>query len=104
MIDDGIKGGNTDMALTDFLVAVFMAGQFVLAVVDVDGLQPVETDDLIEGQEDVVELMDDVVAAVKDVSCIEADADFIIHNGLIDDGRQFFKGPPDFRPLAGHGF
>ena len=43
MIDDGIKGGNTDMALTDFLVAVFMAGQFVLAVVDVDGLQPVET-------------------------------------------------------------
>ena len=34
---------------------------------------------------------------------IEADADFIIHDGLIDDGGQFFKGPPDFSPLAGHG-
>ena len=71
MIDDGIKGGNTDMALADFLVAVFMAGQFVLTVVNVNGLQPIEADDLIEGQEDVVELMDDVVAAVKDVARIE---------------------------------
>ena len=68
MIDDGIKGGQADMALTDFLVAVFMAGQFVLTVVNVNGLQPIEADDLIEGQEDVVELMDDVVAAVKDVA------------------------------------
>lgn len=46
MIDDGIKGGQADMALTDFLVAVFMAGQFVLTVVNVNGLQPIEADDL----------------------------------------------------------
>ena len=103
MIDDGVKGGKADMAFTDFLVAVFMAGQFIFAVVDVDGFQPVEADDLIEGHEDVIELMDDVLAAVKDVARIEADADFIIHDGLIDDGGQFFKGPPDFSPLAGHG-
>ena len=50
--------------------SLWLASSFLL-VVDVDGFQPVEADDLIEGHEDVIELMDDVVAAVKDVARIE---------------------------------
>ena len=104
MIDDGPEGFEADVALADFFMPVFVAGQLVLAVVHVDGFQPIQADDLIKSRQYVVQMVDDIVAAVKDVARIEADADFIVHGHFVDDGRQFFKGPAHFRPLAGHGF
>lgn len=80
-----------------------MAGQLVLAVVDMDGFQSFQADDLVESRQYVVQVVDDVVAAIEDVARIEADAELLVHGDFVDDSCQFLKGPAHFRPLAGHG-
>ena len=39
MVDDASESFQADMAIADFFVTVLMAGQLVLAVVDMDRLQ-----------------------------------------------------------------
>ena len=48
MVDDGLEGFEADMAVADFFVAVLMAGQLVLAVIDMDGFQSFQADDLVK--------------------------------------------------------
>lgn len=62
MKSDSFHGFHADLALTDLLVAVFLGAAVILTVVEVNGLEPVEADDLIEFIQNPVQIIYDVIA------------------------------------------
>ena len=77
MTDDAHEGFQTDLALADARMAVFVGSAGIQAVVEVDGTQAVEADDAVKFREHAVEVMDDVIASVPDVAGVKADAEMI---------------------------
>ena len=92
------------MAFADFFMPVLAAAQGILAVVNMNGLQPLQSDKAVKLLQHLIQALRNVIAAVKYVARIQADAYLIRKLHLVDNSRQLFKAAAYFRPLAGHGF
>ena len=62
MKSDSFHGFQAYFALTDLFVAVFLGAAVILTVVEVNGLESVEADDLIEFIQNPVQIIYDVIA------------------------------------------
>ena len=103
MTDDPGKGFQADTALSDLFMAVLMAAERILAVVDVNRLQFFQTDDPVKFLQHLVQMMDDIVTGVIDMAGIQTDTHFLRQPDSVQDTAQFFKTPSYFRPFPGHG-
>ena len=92
------------MAFADFFVAVLVAGRRVFAVVDMDGLEPIQTDNPVKLGNHAVQIVDDIVAAVGNVAGIKTYPQLVVDGYTVDDGPKLLKAAADLAALAGHGF
>ena len=65
-------------------MAVFVAGKGVLAVVQVQGVQPIKADHPVKFRQHAVQVIHDVVAAVVDVAGVQAHPHVLTSHGVQD--------------------
>ena len=103
MIHHAAEGLRAQKAFADAGVAVLLCTAGIEAVVDMDGLQPVQADDLVELCQHAVQIMDDIVACVGDMAGVKAHAHFIRQRHAVKDLPQLLKPAAYLRAFAGHG-
>ena len=84
-------------------MAVFVAGKGVLAVVQVQGVQPVQTNHPVKFRQYTVQVVHDVVAAVVDVTGVQTHAHVFASHG-VQNVPEFLKPSADLAALPRHGF
>ena len=84
MIHNAAEGFQPQAALSQTFVAVFVAGKGVLAVVQVQGVQPVKADHPVKFRQYAVQVIHDVVAAVVDVAGVQAYPHIFASHGVQD--------------------
>ena len=97
------QGLQADAALSDALVPVLPGAGWVLAVVEVDSLQPVQADDLVKLCQHAVQIADDVVSAVGDMAGIQTDAHVILELHPVQNLPQFLEAAAHLTALSCHG-
>lgn len=68
MIDHAHQRLQPDVPLANLLVAVFVRAAGVLAVVEVDGFEPIQPDYAVEIRQHILQVVHDVVSRVADVA------------------------------------
>ena len=96
------------VSLADALVTIFMGATRVLRIVDVYGMQAIDTHHAVELVEYTVQIMDDVVAGIAHMAGVQTNAQLIgqlwaLGGNALDNVRQFFKATAHLGALAGHG-
>ena len=104
MVHDPGQGLQADAAFTDAGVAVLPGAAGVQAVVEVDGLQPVQADDAVKLRQYAVQVVCQVVPGIGGVAGVQADPHFRSQVHLVQDLPQLFKPAAHLAALAGHGF
>ena len=103
MIDDAAKGRLPQIALADAGVAVLVGAQRVHAVVDVDGLQPLQPDNAVELRQHAVDVARDVVPRVGDVAGVHAHAHLGVQRHAVQYLPQLLEPAAHLGALARHG-
>lgn len=96
MIHDPFQGFQTDAPQAQLFMPVLVGSQGILAVVEMDGLQPVQPQDPVESFQHSVQMGGDIIASVPHMAGIQADPYFFRQFQPVDDGPELFKGPPHF--------
>ena len=91
-----------DVALPDAGMAVLMRAAGIQAVVQMDGFQPVEADDLVELAHHAVEVSRYVIACVPDMARVQADAHVVGQLHAVDNACDFLERAPDFASFSCH--
>lgn len=104
MIDHAHQRLQPDVPLANLLVAVFVCAAGVLAVVEVDGFEPIQPNHAVEIRQHVLQMIHDVVSRVADVAGVQTHAELVIQLRAVDNRAQLLECPPDFRALARHRF
>ena len=80
-----------------------MGTQGVHAVVDMQGLEPVQSQYPVELLQNALQIVDHIIPAVGHMAGVEADAQLIAQFHPVNDGPQLFKGAAHLAALARHG-
>ena len=104
MVDDSLYGICADVSVPDCLVAVLVAAEWVLAVVQVHSLESVYANHLVEFLKHIVKRVYNVVAGVVHVASVEAHAEFVVQVHLVYYRAQFLECSAHFAAFACHGF
>ena len=96
------------VSLADALVTIFMGATRVLRIVDVYGMQAIDTHHAVELVEYAVQIMDDVVAGIAHMAGVQTNAQLIgqlwaLGGNALDNARQLLKAAAHLGTLAGHG-
>ena len=82
MIHNAAEDFQPQAALSKAFMAVFVAGKGVLAVVQVQGVQPVQTNHPVKFRQYTVQVVHDVVAAVVDMTGVQTHAHVFASHGV----------------------
>ena len=80
-----------------------MGAHGVQAVVQVEGLQPVQADDPVKLRQNAVQIPGHVVSGVGDVAGIQTDPHLLRQRHPVQNLPQFLEAAAHLRSLAGHG-
>lgn len=81
-----------------------MGATGIQTVIEVDGFETVETNDVVKICQHSLQVVDYIIATVLDVAGIQAYAQLILEFHLFDDVMQFLEGAAYFRAFSCHGF
>ena len=83
-------------------MAVLMRAAGIQTVVQMDGFQPVDADDLVELAHYAVEVSRYVIARVPNMARVQTHAHVVGQLHAVDDARDFLERAPDFASLSCH--
>lgn len=85
MVDDTPQGVGTDETFSDEFVPILVRRQGVLAVVEVNGAQPLQSDDVVKLIHHIIQMIHDVVARIVDVAGVQANAYLVVLSRAVND-------------------
>ena len=104
MVDNPDDGFQSQAALADFGMAVLVGIERRQAVIQMDCLEAVQSDDAVKFRQHPVQVIDNIVACAVDMAGIKADPQMAAQLRAVDDGFELLKAAANLRALAGHGF
>ena len=111
MVDHASQSVDPDFALADAGVAILVRAKGIHGVVEVDRLEPTETDNAVKLRQDAIKTVHDVVSAIPDMACVEAHAQWrgkrrarLRERSLrpVDDRLELAEISADLAAFSGH--
>ena len=103
VVDNIRNACQSKRTLADFLVSVLMTADRILAVVQVNGFQPVQADDFIKRLQNAIQIPDDVIAAIIYMAGIQTNAHALLLLYSVQNGAQLLKASANLTALTRHG-